>query len=99
MCRKCKLIMFRGEGGLCMLTTGFNLCQGSSLMRGRKIPELAAGAQHVAAAALADEHIDAGLPHNRLKCQHITVRRTSKCAAWQRIDGDQIDLAGRSVEG
>ena len=81
-----------------MLTTGFNLCQGSSLVRERKIPELAAGAQYVAAATLADEHIDAGLPHDRLKCQDVTVGWTPKCAAGKRIEGNQIDLAGNAAD-
>src|SRR5678815_604192 len=66
MCRKSKQIMFRGEEGRCMLTTRFNLCQGSSLVRGRKMSELAAGSQYVAAATLSDEYVDAGLSPDRL---------------------------------
>src|SRR6188768_1285602 len=91
LCRKCKLVMICGEENRCMLTTGFNLCQGLPICR-RKISELSTGAQHIASATLADEDVDSCIAHDRLKRQNIPVGRPTKGTARKRVERNQIDL-------
>ena len=80
-----------------MLTTRFNLCQGSHV-RTRNSPELSAGAQDVAATAFPDEDVHAGVPHDRLECQDIFVGRPVKGTARKWIEWNQIDLAFDSAD-
>ncbi len=56
-----------------MLTMRFNLCQGSFVRR-REISELSACTQDVSASAFPNEHVDAGLAHNRLEREDVCGR-------------------------
>ncbi len=68
------------------------MCQGSDA-RSREIPELSAGAQHVAATTFPDEDVDAGLAHDRLERQDVEVGRPAEGTAGKWVEGNQIDLA------
>src|SRR6478752_5848036 len=92
LCRRRKLVMVGGEENRCMLTTGFDMCQGSDA-RSREITELSAGTQHVAATTFPDEDVDAGLAHDRLERQDVEVGRPAEGTAGKWVEGNQINLA------
>lgn len=81
-----------------MLATGFNLCQGGFGLLGHEIAQLAAGAQYVAATALADECVDAGMREDRLECMHAAIGGPPKNISGKFIEGNQIHFAAEIFE-
>ena len=81
-----------------MLTTRFNLCQGSHYGGRRQVAELAAGAKHISPAAFSDEHVNAGLSHDRLESEDVTIRGTLERAAGEWVKRDQVDLTGDAMD-
>src|SRR4029079_8280960 len=70
MCREYSEVMF-GRQALCMLATGFDLCQGVCGIFGCKVAYLAAGVEHVASPTFADKHIEACVSHDDLKLCNV----------------------------